>query len=211
MTRELKHSRPVPEEVALLNEDVGELVVGLLRERFHREDVVTERLVVVHLDVAVARLRPRRRDAHHQQSVVFAGELQSVEHILAVLLLLQDDLVGRCDEQGCLRVLLGDEDGAPSHSCQSAPAERLFQDVHIVHLGQLLVDERQIGHVGADVDVRRVDELGDSVVGLLQQGSSRTKEVEELLGLDCTADGPEATAVTSSQDETILVVCHEIR
>ena len=100
----------VPEEVAFLHKDVGELGVGLLGEGLDGEDVVTERLVVVHLDVAVARLRSRWRDAHHEKSVVLTDEIESVEHVLPILLLFEDDLVGRCDEQCRLWVLLRNED-----------------------------------------------------------------------------------------------------
>ena len=80
--------------------------------------------------------------------------------------------------------------------------------MHVVHFGQLLIDKRQIRHVCADVDVFRVDELGNPIVRLLQQCSPCAKEVEELLGLHRTADRPETSPVATSQDETILVVSH---
>ena len=171
---------------------------------------MAERLVIVHLNVAVACLGACRCDAHHEESLVFAGELQSVEHILPVLFLVEDELVRRRHEERGLWVLLSDEHRSPCHGSQCAPSQRFFQDMLVVQFGQLFIDNRQIRHVCADVDMFRIDELADAIVGLLQESPARAKEVEKLFGLDCAADWPEAAPVATCQDEAILIVCHAI-
>ena len=88
-----------------------------------------------------------------EESVVFACKFHSVEHVLPVLFLFEDYLIGGCDEECCLRVLFCDEDGAPCYGGECAASYWFFEDVNVVQFGQLLIDEWQVCYVCADVDV----------------------------------------------------------
>ena len=75
------------------------------------------------------------------------------------LRLVEDELVGRCDQQAGLWVALGHHHGAPCHRCQSAAADGFLEYVLVINLRQLLIYQRQVIDIGRYIDMVERHEL----------------------------------------------------
>ena len=80
------------------------------------------------------------------------------------------------------------------------------QDMVVVHLGQLLVHQVEVGHIGVDVYVVQRQHPPHAVKGLLQQRAARTEKVKELFRLVLATGGPKAQPASSGEYDTVVVV-----
>ena len=178
----------VPVEVACEQVLLGGRQVGLFHEALH--------VLAVGLDVAVARLGARGRDAERHEVTRLGEFLRTEEHLL-VLFLLTNHVVRRGDEHDGLRVhgKACDRDrgrGVAAHGFQQELAA-----VHAFHL-ELVLREEEL--VGVRDDKLRLADGGVRDDRLAEQGLP-VKERGELLGHQGTAHGPKARARTTTEDQ----------
>ena len=187
------------EDAAVPVEVAGEQVlfcggeVGLFHEALH--------VFAGGLDVAVAGLGARRRDAEGHE-VARLGEFLGTEQNLLVLVLLADHMVRRGNEHDRLGVHgeAGERDrggGVTAHGFQEELASG-----HAFHFELVLREEELVGV--------RDDKLGFAHGGvgdhrLAEKGLS-VKERGELLGHQGAAHGPEACARTTTKNQVDHII-----
>ena len=185
----------VPVEVACEQVLLGGREVGLLHEALH--------VLAVGLDVAVAGLGARRRDAEcHEVSRL--GEFLCAEQNLLVLVLLADYVVRRGHEHDGFRIhgKAGERDGGrgvAAHGFQEELASGHAFDFELVLREEELVCVRD--------DKLRLAERGVRDDRLAEQGLS-VKERGKLLGHQGTAHGPKARARTATKDKVNHIFSH---
>jgi len=183
----------VPVEVAREQVLLGGRQVGLFHKALH--------ILAVSLDVAVARLGARGRDAERHE-VTRLGEFLRTEENLLVLVLLADHVVRGRNEHDGFRIhgKACERDrgcGVAAHGFQQELAAGHAFDFELVLREEELVgvrdDELRLAHGG--VRDNRLAEQGLSV-----------KERCKLLGHQGTAHGPKARARTATEDKVNHVI-----
>ena len=159
-----KHTR-VPVELATLHKHAGKFAVGLLCERLHAVDLVAGHFAF--LDIAVAWLRTGGLDAHREQTVVGAYEIEALAYVGEELLLVQHHLVGGDGQQAGILVGMIDAVARPRHAGCRVAVYGFGQDMVVVHLGQLFVHQVEVGRIGVDVYVVQRQHPPHAVKGLL--------------------------------------------
>lgn len=196
----------VPKEIALADEVLGQIRVGLFTEAgdFPDGEVIqaADAGAATALDIAVAGAGPGGGDAHGDEAAaVFGGEGGIGEHALKLGMIL-NEVIRREHDHGGGGIAGDDPADGESDGRSGVALFGLGDDVfrweildQSTHGGLLLL-------VGQDEDVFLGHESVQTVDGELEQGLF-AKELEELLGLGVATDGPEALAATAGQDEGI--------
>ena len=137
-----KHTR-VPIEFATLHEHLCKLTLRLLCERLHAEHL---RLAtqVAQLDIAIAWLRTRGLHPHHQQHIVFRHIAYPYLQTTGKRFLVHHHVVRRCYDNVGIRVYPFDTHVSPSYAGCRITVQRLYQNLVLIEVGQLLLDN---GHI----------------------------------------------------------------
>ena len=189
-----------------MDEQLSEFAVGFLGERFYAIQSVAH--LVAYLHIAIARLGARRFHTHRQQSVVVADELESLANILLEGFLVVHVHIGRRNNQIGIFTLAQHPVASPRHTRCCVAVDGLRHEVVLRKVGQLLAHQVSVVLIGVDVYVLSRDDSGKPIVGLLQLCAARAKEINKLLGVFLTADGPKATTFATSQDDAkIFISC----
>ena len=133
-------------------------------------------------------------------------EVESVVDVACESLLVEYGLVGRGDYDIGVGVDSCDAVCGPCGAGGGVAVYGFGQDMVVVHLGQLLVHQVEVGHIGVDVYVVQRQHPPHAVKGLLQQRAPAAEEVYELFGPCFTTAGPEASSLASCDDYTVIVV-----
>ena len=189
-----------------MDEQLREFAVGFLGERFYTEETVAH--LVAYLHIAVAGLGARRLHTHRQQSIVVADELESLADVLLEGFLVVNVHIGRRHDEIGIFALAQHTVTSPRHARCRIAVDRLRHEIVLRKVGQLFAHQVSIVLIGVDVYVFFRDDSGKPIVGLLQLCAARTKEINKLLGVFLTADGPKATTFATSQDDAkIFISC----
>ena len=196
----------------------GNFKAWLFGERFYRSDaVVRGAFEPFELNVAVARVRSGRLDAEGDQLLGIPGEFQTERGDFNKPRFIEDQVISGCHNhrgiglvaglRGDPMVCVGDARGCVAH-------ERFAQHVFRRQCGEVFADQTAVALLGDDEDVVGRDELGQSVVGHLDQRPAGAEDVQELLGPSGAAHGPKPRAHTPRHDHgvgVLLCVGHCVR
>ena len=122
------------------------------------------------------------------------------EHIL-----IHYKMVRRRHNNRCIGVLLLELVSCICYTRGRIPAVRLQQNVFRQHLRQLLLYQLPVLLTRYHHDILAWNNLGKSVVGLLQKRDACTKKVQELFRLAVPAHGPETAPDPSGHNNAIIV------
>ena len=162
--------------------------------------------MAVGLDIAIARLGTRRLDTHGKELVVCGSESHGIGHILLERILVEDELVARHDNHHRVVVDLRDAVVRPGHAGSRVAGNRLYKNMVLCYLRQLLPQEIKILGGGADIDVIGRDDLRHAVPRLLHLRSTDAKEIYKLFWTTLAAARPQALPSSSCKNETIVFV-----
>ena len=197
----------VPEELAALVEDLGEVVVRLFGESLDLGELAVHRVAA--LDIAVARLGAAWLDAEGNERLVFLDERQAFLHILEESILAENQMVAGGDNHVGLRVASLDVIRGVGDARSGIAAGGFEEDLRLVQLGQLLADKCRIAFIGNHEDIAERHYLSEAVKSHLQKGPSRAEEIQELLWQVFATEWPE-TAADSTGHDNAIIVCHDI-
>ena len=161
--------------------------------------------MAIHLDVAVARLWARWRDAHCDKHIMLGHEADGLTDVVGEGLLIEHQLIRRHRNEHGVGVLLRDAVVGPRHTRRGVAHDGLGEDMLARHLGQLLCHHIDVIDVGTHIDVVLADAFGHAAVSLLQLRLSRTEEVDKLLRIGLTATWPQTTASSAGKDKAIVI------
>ena len=132
------------------------------------------------------------------------SESHCICHILLERILVEDELVARHDNHHRVVVGLRDTMVGPGHAGSRVAGNRLYKNMVLCHLRQLLPQEINILGGGADVDVIGRDDLRHAVPRLLHLRSTDSKEIYKLFWTTLTAARPQALSSAACKNETIV-------
>ena len=215
----------VPKELATLVEHFRQFEIRLLGEGLDRQDsILTFVLGSFELDIAVARFGTRGTHTERKQAVVIGDMLQSDFDGLDELILAEDEMVARGNDDISMaaRVIPIDIGNAlhsqPTthdagymrhgvrHSRSCIAAGRLAEDLLGFELRQLLEHHIAVEDIRHDDDVLHRHKFAETVNRHLQQALACSEKVEELLGTVVAALRPKTTAYTTSHDDAEIAV-----
>ena len=120
------------------------------------------------LDIPVPGIGTGRLYPHGQQTVRMPHEVQSFQHVVIEVILLQNQLVGGRDYHITMRTKVADTCRSPRYAGQRVPPDRFFQYSVLCHIRQLFSHQIRIMLVGHDKNMLGIDNLAKTVIGLLQ-------------------------------------------
>ena len=119
-------------------------------------------------------------------------------------------MVSRGDKDISVGILSIDMIGCPADTGSCITTHRLQQDLPWGQFGELLEDEVSVDGIGYDDKVLFRDHLREAIKRHLQERTTSSEDVKELLRLGLTAVGPEATSDAAPHDDTIVVCVHSL-
>lgn len=170
----------VPVELAHLHEHTCKLALRLLRERLHLMHTLLTFLAKLY--VSVSRFGTRRLDAHGEHIVVGSHKFEGAFKASLKPVLPYNRKVRRRDEDACVTALVEDAVRSPYHARCRAAVDRFGEQPLVRKFGQLLANNALVVLIRDHIYIFFWQQACKTIIGVLQQCTTHSEEVDELLG-----------------------------